>query len=129
MLGAFLAHSPKPVTGRAPNAHRPERQFCQCAWRNIRKDGPFGRMEGAQEAQMRTLNIITLLLIIIGGINWLLVGLADTDVVARLFGSPDHLGARIVYILVGLSALWQLYPMVRAFSVGEIDAERHVTHH
>ena len=77
---------------------------------------------------MRSLNIITLLLIIIGGLNWLLVGLSDIDLVATLFGGQDNAAARLVYILVGLSALWQLYPMVRAFSVGEIDAERHVPH-
>jgi uncharacterized protein len=60
---------------------------------------------------MRALNTITLVLLIIGGINWGLVGLAQFDLVAALFGGQDALLARIVYVLVGLSALWQLVPL------------------
>lgn len=76
---------------------------------------------------MRTLNIITLLLIIVGGVNWLLVGVAEFDLVAAIFGGQQALLARIVYILVGLSALWQLVPLSRAFSAGEVPAERGYT--
>ena len=61
---------------------------------------------------MRMLNTITLLLIIIGGINWLLVGLFEFDLVAALFGEMSTL-SRIVYVLVGLSALYQLIPLVK----------------
>jgi len=71
---------------------------------------------------MRALNIITLLLVIVGGINWLLVGIADFDLVAAIFGADSTL-ANIVYILVGLSALWQIVPFVRALSAGETAAE------
>lgn len=56
---------------------------------------------------MRTLDVVTLILLIIGGLNWGLVGAADLDLVAALFGEGSAL-SRIVYILVGLSALWQL---------------------
>lgn len=72
---------------------------------------------------MRALNLITLLLIIIGGVNWLLVGVAQFDLVAAIFGGQDAALARIVYILVGLSALYQLIPFSRAMSVGETTAE------
>lgn len=72
---------------------------------------------------MRVLNLITLLLIIVGGINWLLVGIADFDLVAALFGGQQATLAKIVYILVGLSALYQLMPFARAMSVGETSAE------
>lgn len=72
---------------------------------------------------MRALNLITLLLIIIGGLNWLLVGIANFDLVAALFGGQDAALARIVYILVGLSAIWQIMPLSRAFSAGEKAAE------
>jgi uncharacterized protein len=61
---------------------------------------------------MRIVNSITLLLLIVGGLNWGLVGLFDFDLVAVLFG-PGSLLARIVYILVGVSALWQIIPLVR----------------
>ncbi|QCI99702.1 DUF378 domain-containing protein [Agrobacterium larrymoorei] len=72
---------------------------------------------------MRVLNLITLFLIIVGGINWLLVGIADFDLVAALFGGQQATLAKIVYILVGLSALYQLMPFARAMSVGETAAE------
>jgi uncharacterized membrane protein YuzA (DUF378 family) len=73
---------------------------------------------------MKALNLITLLLIIIGGLNWLLVGLFQFDLVAALFGGETALLSRIVYVLVGISALYQLIPFFRAMSVGEIAAER-----
>ena len=49
-----------------------------------------------------------LILTIIGGINWGLVGAFDFDLVAFLFGSMSIL-SRIVYILVGLSALAMIF--------------------
>ncbi|WP_322890936.1 MULTISPECIES: DUF378 domain-containing protein [unclassified Yoonia] len=57
---------------------------------------------------MRTLNILTFILVIVGGLNWLLVGAFQFDLVAAIFGGQAALLARIVYILVGLSAIWQL---------------------
>ena len=62
---------------------------------------------------MKTLNLITLLLVVIGGINWGLVGVAQFDLVAALAGGQDALLARVVYTLVGLSALWQAAALVR----------------
>ena len=61
---------------------------------------------------MRAINSITLLLLIVGGLNWGLVGLADFDLVAALFGEKSML-SRIVYTLVGASALYQLIPLFR----------------
>lgn len=75
---------------------------------------------------MRALNIITLVLIIIGGLNWGLVGLFQVDLVAAIFGGQNAVLSRIVYILVGLSAVWQLIPLVRSFSEGETTAQRDV---
>ncbi|HYD29469.1 MAG TPA: DUF378 domain-containing protein [Azospirillaceae bacterium] len=57
---------------------------------------------------MRTLNVIALILVIVGGINWGLVGLFQFDLVAAIFGGPDAVLSRIVYILVGLAALYCL---------------------
>ena len=65
---------------------------------------------------MRFLNILTLLLVIIGGINWLLVGLFQIDLVAAIFGGQTALLSRIIYILVGLSALYQLSSFFRLLS-------------
>lgn len=72
---------------------------------------------------MKTLNLTTLVLVIIGGINWGLVGIAQFDLVAAIFGGQDALLARLVYILVGLSALWQIIPLVRAGHVDQPSAE------
>ncbi|MDF2798134.1 MULTISPECIES: DUF378 domain-containing protein [unclassified Devosia] len=76
---------------------------------------------------MKALNLITLLLIIIGGINWLLVGAFQVDLVAQLFGGQDGAIARIVYVLVGLSAIYQLVPFFKAMSTDEVIAERGTT--
>ncbi|HEX4800630.1 MAG: DUF378 domain-containing protein [Myxococcales bacterium] len=61
---------------------------------------------------MRIINTLTLVLIIVGGLNWLLVGLARFDLVAAIFGEMSPI-SRLVYVLVGLSALWQLIPLFR----------------
>lgn len=61
---------------------------------------------------MRALNTLTLVLLIVGGLNWGLVGLFDFDLVAALFGEMSVL-SRIVYALVGASALWQIVPLLK----------------
>jgi uncharacterized membrane protein YuzA (DUF378 family) len=61
---------------------------------------------------MRIINSVTLALLIVGGLNWGLVGLFGFDLVAALFGEMSAL-SRIVYTLVGASALWQIIPLVR----------------
>jgi uncharacterized membrane protein YuzA (DUF378 family) len=50
---------------------------------------------------------IALILVIIGGLNWLLVGLFSFDLVAAIFGSMSAV-ARIVYVIVGLCAIYLL---------------------
>ncbi len=72
---------------------------------------------------MKPLNLITLVLVIVGGVNWGLVGFFDFDLVAAIFGEGSFL-ARAVYSLVGLSALWQLVPLVAAFRTDEDSALR-----
>jgi uncharacterized membrane protein YuzA (DUF378 family) len=55
---------------------------------------------------MKALHTITALLVVIGGLNWGLVGFAAFDLVAALFGEATML-SRAVYGLVGLSAVFQ----------------------
>ena len=57
---------------------------------------------------MKSLDMIALLLVIIGGINWLLVGLFNWDLVGGIFGGMDAPIARIVYVLVGIAAIYCL---------------------
>jgi uncharacterized membrane protein YuzA (DUF378 family) len=61
---------------------------------------------------MRIVNYVTLTLLIVGGVNWGLIGLFGFDLVATLFGEMSTL-SRLVYTLVGASALWQLVPLFR----------------
>lgn len=67
---------------------------------------------------MKWLNVITLLLVVVGGVNWGLVALGgyEFDIVAGLLGGGSERGplAVVVYALVGLSALYQLLPLVRS---------------
>ncbi|HEY5805200.1 MAG TPA: DUF378 domain-containing protein [Lysobacter sp.] len=62
---------------------------------------------------MKSLNLVTLVLLIVGGLNWGLVGAFQFDLVAALFGGQDAMLARVVYVLVGLSALWQVVALTR----------------
>ena len=56
-----------------------------------------------------TLGWIAWALLIVGGINWGLVGLFRFDLVAAVFGGAGSALSRIVYTLVGVSAIWQLF--------------------
>lgn len=51
------------------------------------------------------MNIIALILMIVGALNWLLVGLFQFDLVAWIFGVGSVL-TRILYVLVGLGGIW-----------------------
>lgn len=54
---------------------------------------------------MEIIKKIALVLIIIGALNWALVGLFDMDLVATIFGSADNIIAKIVYIIIGICGL------------------------
>lgn len=75
---------------------------------------------------MKALNLTTLILVIIGGLNWGFVGIADFNLVAALFGI-DSAFSNLVYIIIGLSALYQLLPFVQACRTNEVHAERGLT--
>lgn len=55
---------------------------------------------------MTIINRIALILNIIGGLNWGLIGLFQFDLVAWICGGQDSIFARIIYSLVGLAAIW-----------------------
>ena len=56
---------------------------------------------------MKALNGIALTLVIIGALNWLLVGLFEFNLVDAIFGSLSIL-TRIIYIIVGIAGLWSI---------------------
>lgn len=53
---------------------------------------------------MKGLHIVSFILLIIGGLNWLLVGLFGWDI-GQWFGGADAVVSRVIYILVGLAAI------------------------
>ena len=53
-------------------------------------------------------DLISLILLIVGGLNWGLVGLFNFDLVATIFGTGSML-SKIVYIVVGLASLYMIY--------------------
>ena len=61
---------------------------------------------------MKVVEIIALILNIIGGINWGLVGLFDYNLVDSLFGEGSVI-AKVIYVLVGISALFAITTVVK----------------
>lgn len=56
---------------------------------------------------MKVLNYIVLTLVIIGSLNWLLVGLFEFNLVDAIFGELSFL-SRLIYGLVGLAGIWSI---------------------
>ena len=54
---------------------------------------------------MKVLKIIAMILVIVGGLNWGLVGIFNFDLIAAIFGAMSTL-SRIIYTLVGLAAIY-----------------------
>lgn len=57
---------------------------------------------------MKVIHMIAFLLLVVGGINWLLVGALGTDVGKIVFGGQDAMPSKIIYVLVGLSAIFEI---------------------
>jgi uncharacterized membrane protein YuzA (DUF378 family) len=78
---------------------------------------------------MRTLNLLAGALLVVGGLNWGLVALAEFDLVAWIFGEEfgtTNAASRLVYGLVGLSAL---YALAYALSRRSRSAQQPATSH
>ncbi|HMA02508.1 MAG: DUF378 domain-containing protein [Gemmatimonas sp.] len=56
---------------------------------------------------MKNLDLVATILLVVGGLNWGLVGAANFDLVAAIFGPMSPL-SRIVYVVVGLAALYRI---------------------
>ncbi len=57
---------------------------------------------------MKVTSIIAFILVIVGALNWLLIGLFGLDIVALIFGQMSFV-SRTVYSLVGLAGLWMIF--------------------
>mgnify|MGYP001335551824 CR=1 FL=1 len=58
---------------------------------------------------MKTLDIITAWLLVVGGLNWGLLGLFNFNLVATLFGGDNSAAVKLIYILAGIAALYQAF--------------------
>ena len=56
---------------------------------------------------MKNMHIVTFILLVIGGLNWLLVGLFGWDI-GQLLGGMDATLSRLTYVLVGLAAIYEI---------------------
>jgi uncharacterized membrane protein YuzA (DUF378 family) len=57
---------------------------------------------------MKMLDMVALILLLVGGVNWGLVGFFNFDLVAHFLGDATT-GSKVVYDIVGLCALYQAY--------------------
>ena len=72
---------------------------------------------------MKSLRFVTLLLVVLGALNWGLMGLFQLDVIATLFAGPQTTVSRLLYILIGLSGLYQLVPLLNMLASDAEDEE------
>ena len=68
-----------------------------------------------------TMDTLALILVIIGALNWGLIGLFQFDLVASLFGGMSATFARIVYTLVGLAGVWGITLLFRRDGIRHHD--------
>lgn len=69
------------------------------------------------------LDKLALLLLIIGGINWGMVGLFQLDPVAWIFGGSASIISRAIYILVALSAIWSISLYFKRNHLAEVNSQ------
>ncbi len=81
-----------------------------------------------KSVEMKIFSALTMLIVILGGINWGLVGIFEFDVITAIFGDGNHetapssVVARVVYVLIGFSAFWQFSLLIRRLLV-PVDPE------
>lgn len=71
---------------------------------------------------MKSVNLITLAILIAGGLNWGMVSWFGEDVVSSLVGSSTLLG-RFIYLTFGFAALYQILPLWLSFRITEPEVQ------
>jgi uncharacterized protein len=74
---------------------------------------------------MRIFDVLSLILLLIGGLNWGLVGFFNVDIVGILFGHMSIV-TRVIYCLVGLGAVYEILALrfiQRRWHIGEMAYE------
>jgi uncharacterized membrane protein YuzA (DUF378 family) len=57
---------------------------------------------------MKIIDYVTFTILILGGLNWLLVGLFELDLIATIAGGSTTLFAKIIYVIIGICAIYCL---------------------
>jgi len=73
-----------------------------------------GLLINERSKKMKIINTIALILVIVGGLNWGLIGFFNFNLVDFLFGAGSFL-SKIVYILVGIASLWCISLFAKIF--------------
>jgi uncharacterized membrane protein YuzA (DUF378 family) len=73
--------------------------------------------DSLHKVKLNALDWIAMVLMIIGGLNWGLVGLINYDVLAGLFGTQSAV-ARTMYVVVGVAALYAIYTSAKMAASG-----------
>lgn len=68
------------------------------------------------------ISILSFIIVILGSMNWLSIGLFQYDIVAGLFGYQGSIFSRMVYIIVGVSACWLLFSVIK--NKGSLNAKK-----
>ena len=68
----------------------------------------FSHNKVTRRKNMKITTVISFILVIVGALNWLLVGIFSFDLVAFIFGSMSVV-TRIIYGLVGIASLWVMF--------------------
>lgn len=92
----------------AERRHIPDRRNTLLASSSASNMSNASSVKAEDTNTMSAIDWIAMTLLIIGGLNWGLVGLFHFDLVATLFGEDSAL-SRAVYTIVGLSALYSIY--------------------
>ena len=71
------------------------------------KRAPFGQTD-CRKKGVNFMDRLSLLLVIVGAVNWGLVGLFQFDLIAFLFGGQASLISRVLYTIVGAAGVWSI---------------------
>ncbi|OQB23976.1 MAG: hypothetical protein BWY11_01471 [Firmicutes bacterium ADurb.Bin182] len=69
------------------------------------------------------MDTLSLILLIIGALNWGLIGIFQFDLVAAIFGGMSTMVSRIIYTIVGLAGIWGITLLFRRDGVTHSDRE------
>ena len=70
---------------------------------------------------MQVIDRIALILVIIGALNWGMVGLFQFDLIASIFGGMSTVVSRIIYTIVGLAGIWGISILFRRDGIRHSD--------